>query len=71
MKASDLMVTNVATVRPSDTVQNAAELLLKHRISGAPVVDEGGKLVGIISEADLIGGSKSDRSVIAGRGSSC
>lgn len=54
MKAADLMVTNVVTVRPGDTVREAARLLIKHRISGAPVVDYGDKLVGVISEADLI-----------------
>jgi CBS domain-containing protein len=48
------MVTNVVTVRPDDTVREAARLLLKHRISGAPVVDDSGRLVGVISEADLI-----------------
>lgn len=54
MKAKDVMVSNVVTVRPDDTVQKVAQLLLARRISGAPVVTKGGKLVGIISEADLI-----------------
>ena len=39
MKASDIMVTDVITVSPDSNVQDVAELLLKHRISGVPVVD--------------------------------
>ena len=54
MKAADVMVTKVVTVRPSDTVRDAAKVLLAKRISGAPVVDEDGRLLGVISEADLI-----------------
>jgi CBS domain-containing protein len=47
------MVTNVITVGPDSTVQEVAELLLRHRISAVPVVSEG-KIVGIVSEGDLI-----------------
>src|SRR5262245_15368434 len=54
MQAADIMVTNVITVSPGQHVQEVAEILLKHRISGAPVVDTGGRLVGIISEGDLM-----------------
>lgn len=54
MKAADVMVSNVITVRPDNTVQDVAKILLARRISAVPVVDEGGRLVGIISEADLI-----------------
>lgn len=54
MKASDIMVTQVITVRPESNVQEVAELLLKHRISAAPVVDANGRLVGIVSEGDLL-----------------
>ena len=54
MKASDVMVANVITVGPQATVQDVAKILLENRISGVPVVDNGGKMVGIISEGDLI-----------------
>ena len=54
MKAADVMVSNVITVRPNDTVQEIARLLLARRISGVPVVGGDGKLIGIISEADLL-----------------
>lgn len=54
MKAADVMVSNVITVRPDQTVQDVAKILLSRRISAVPVVAEGGKLVGIISEADLV-----------------
>lgn len=52
--ARDLMTTNVITVQPDDDVEKAARLLLDHHISGLPVVDGEGKVVGIISEADLV-----------------
>ena len=54
MKAADVMVRNVITVGPDATVGEVADLLLKHRISAMPVVDAGGKIVGIISEGDLL-----------------
>lgn len=53
MKAADIMVTNVVTISPDTTVADAADILLKNRISGVPVVD-GGRLVGILSEGDLL-----------------
>lgn len=54
MKASDVMVSPVITVKPRDTVKHVAELFTKRGISAAPVVDDHGKVVGIISEADLL-----------------
>lgn len=54
MHARDVMTPNVISVKPSATIRDVAGLFLQHRISGAPVIDEGGKLVGIVSEGDLI-----------------
>jgi len=54
MNASDIMVSDVITVKSSASVQEVAELLLKNRISALPVVDDAGKLVGMVSEGDLI-----------------
>ena len=54
MKASDVMAKNVVTAKPTTTVREIAELMVKNRISGVPVVDDGGKLVGILSETDLL-----------------
>jgi len=54
MKASDVMVSKVITVGPQATVQEIATILLTNRISGVPVVDERGALVGIVSEGDLM-----------------
>lgn len=54
MIASDVMVSNVITVTPDATVTEVAELLLKNRISGLPVVDDKGEMVGIVSEGDLL-----------------
>jgi CBS domain-containing protein len=54
MNAADVMVTNVITVTPETSVQEAAQALLDNRISGAPVVDGKGAVVGILSEGDLI-----------------
>jgi CBS domain-containing protein len=54
MKARDVMVSPVFTAKPSATVKEVAKLLLDRRISAVPVVDEGGELVGIISEGDLL-----------------
>lgn len=54
MKAKDFMTTDVLTVQPETTVKELASLFIDRQVSGAPVVDQDGKLVGIITEADLI-----------------
>jgi CBS domain-containing protein len=53
MKARDVMVTDVITVKPQDRVRDVAALLLDRSISAAPVVSDG-RLVGIVSEGDLM-----------------
>jgi CBS domain-containing protein len=54
MRAVDVMTTNVVTVKPDMSVRDAAALLLERHISGAPVVDADNRIVGIISEGDLL-----------------
>jgi CBS domain-containing protein len=48
------MTTDVITVKPDSMIRQVAQLLLCHRISAVPVVDQHGKLVGIVSEGDLM-----------------
>jgi CBS domain-containing protein len=66
MKASDIMVTDVITVKLDGNVQDVAELLLTNRISAVPVIDDAGRLVGMVSEGDLLrraeAGTRRDRS---------
>ena len=54
MKARDVMVAPVITVKPSSSVRELAQILLKNHISAVPVIDDQGKLVGIVSEGDLM-----------------
>jgi len=54
MRAMDVMTTDVISVVPDTTVQALATLLAERGISGAPVVDSGGHLIGIVSEGDLL-----------------
>lgn len=54
MQAKDVMTTWAATIPSSATVQQAAELMFRRGISGLPVVDGKGRVVGIISEGDLV-----------------
>jgi CBS domain-containing protein len=54
LKASDLMSGEVVTISPKATVVEAARLMLEHRVSGLPVVDAQGQLVGVISEGDML-----------------
>ncbi len=54
MKAADVMVKDVVTVKPDSSVDEAIKLLVEHDFSALPVVDETGQVVGIISEADLM-----------------
>lgn len=60
MIASDIMTRKVITIHPEASAQEAAQLLDQFRISGLPVVDTTGDLIGIITEADII--SKVNRS---------
>jgi CBS domain-containing protein len=54
MQATDVMQRDVAAVAPDDTVIEAARLMLKHHVSGLPVIGERGALIGIVSEGDLL-----------------
>jgi CBS domain-containing protein len=54
MKAKDVMPRNLVTISANATVLEAARLMLQHHISGLPVVDASGKLVGIVSEGDFV-----------------
>lgn len=54
MKVRDVMTRDVVTVRPETPFREVAKELLEHDISGVPVVDAGGRLLGMISEADLV-----------------
>jgi CBS domain-containing protein len=52
--ASDIMTRDVAVVHPETTLLAAVKLMVSRRITGLPVVDEHGSLVGMLSEADLL-----------------
>jgi CBS domain-containing protein len=54
MRAIDVMVRDVVTVRPDTDVAEAIKLLAEHDVSALPVLDDAGNLVGMLSEADLI-----------------
>ncbi len=54
LKASDIMTKNVVTVTPETEITQAAKLLLENHFNGLPVVDESGRLIGIICQDDLI-----------------
>ena len=54
MQARDVMVSPVITVTRSATVRDVAKILLKERISAVPVVDDASKVIGIVTEGDLI-----------------
>ena len=53
MKIKDVMIKKVITVKVGQTLVEAAKILVKNNISGAPVVDKKGNLVGVLSEKDL------------------
>ncbi|MDW8154826.1 MAG: CBS domain-containing protein [Armatimonadota bacterium] len=54
LRARDVMTTPVITVVPETPVPEVARVLVERHISGVPVVDEAGRLVGIVTEADLL-----------------
>lgn len=54
MNAAEVMTTSVITISPNASIQEVAQSLLANRISALPVVDDDGKLLGIVSEGDLL-----------------
>ena len=53
LKAKNIMTAKPITVKPTDTVEQAALIMLDNKVGGLPVVDDNGKLVGIISDHDV------------------
>ena len=60
MWAKNVMTTNVVTVQPDTEVTEIARLLLKRRISAVPVVDADQRVLGIVSEGDLMRRAETD-----------
>lgn len=54
MRAHQLMTRKVISVAPESSIVNAARLMLKNHVSGLPVVDDEGTIVGIVSEGDFL-----------------
>jgi len=54
LTAGSIMTTDLVTVRPDSSIEEAIESLLSQRISGLPVIDDDGRLVGVITEFALL-----------------
>jgi len=54
MQVRDVMTRNVISVAPDETILKAARIMLQNRISGLPVVDAAGSLVGMVTEGDFL-----------------
>jgi CBS domain-containing protein len=54
MRAHHIMTKDVITVTPHTSIEDAARIMLRTHISGLPVLDDAGKLVGIVSESDFL-----------------
>jgi CBS domain-containing protein len=54
MQAKDIMTRDIITVDPGMTVRGLAQTLIKNQISGAPVAGKQGKILGVVSEADIV-----------------
>lgn len=54
IKVSDYMTKKLITFKPEQTVEDVIDILIKHKISGGPVVNERNELIGVISEGDCI-----------------
>jgi CBS domain-containing protein len=54
MIAKDIMTRDVITASPAMTIKEAAKILIQQQISGAPVLDMKGQVVGVVSEADIV-----------------
>jgi CBS domain-containing protein len=54
MQVSDIMTRDVISIAPDETIDAAIELMLSRHLSGLPVIDANGRLVGILTEGDLL-----------------
>jgi len=54
LTAKDVMTADVVTIRKDSSIEELSELLIENKISGVPVTDEKGGLIGIVTEADII-----------------
>ena len=54
MNAKDIMTKDIITVSPTMSVKTLAMTLIKNQISGAPVAGKNGKIIGVVSEADIV-----------------
>jgi CBS-domain-containing membrane protein len=54
VKAADVMTRSVISIKPNASVSEMVNVMLNHRISGLPVIDERGELVGIVTEGDCL-----------------
>ncbi len=54
LPVEEVMTLNAITVRESQLMQDAITLMLKHTISGLPVLDRDGALVGVVSQSDIL-----------------
>ncbi len=54
LQARDIMTTQVITTSPQTPVLDLARLLAEHKINGVPVVDDDGRLVGVVTQSELI-----------------
>src|SRR6516225_101537 len=52
--AADLMTSNPVWIRPSANVKDAAKFLAEKRVSAAPVIDEAGRPLGVLSQSDIV-----------------
>ena len=59
LKVKDIMTSKIITVSPETEVVNAAKILLEKGINGLPVIDASGKLVGVLTQSDLVAQQKS------------
>lgn len=53
LKISDIMTHNVLTLQQDTPIEDAANLMVTHKIGGVPIVDDSGKVVGVITETDI------------------
>lgn len=58
LTAKEIMTKDVITVKPDTSIEDLASILVQHGISGAPVIDDSGRLYGIVTEHDLISRNK-------------
>lgn len=65
--AADIMSRGIVSIEPTDSIQDAMQIMTEHHVSGVPVVDENNRCIGVISTSDIVSFVEADQEALEGQ----